>query len=179
MNDVSTNARMLRHGLTCLWPSEIANQCYCEYKVHLTLLHPEVQIDLPPLELGEESHLALTGQAEPITAAEIEQSIQTGKKLAICEWVLEGCFHGVRIRGRPDFFALKGKKAPDTPTSNSPAKTPFHDHEFQAAIYALLAESMGFSTDQLFLGIVMFPPSGRGGSSGCCLDERCHAPIPE
>jgi hypothetical protein len=102
MNDSDTKNRPLRHGLTCLWPSEIADQSYCEYKVHLKRLHPEVRIELSSLELGEANHTALVSQVEPITPAEIEQSIRTGKKLAICEWVLEGCFHGVRIRGRPD-----------------------------------------------------------------------------
>ena len=48
-------AEKLRHGLNYLWPSEIAEQYYCEYKVHLKRIHPEVRVDLPPLELGEVS----------------------------------------------------------------------------------------------------------------------------
>ena len=99
----------LRHGLEVLWPSELADQFYCEYKVDLKQLHPEVQIDTPALELGEASHAALMSHAEPVTPAEIEQSVRAGKKLAICEWALEGHFHGVPIRGRPDFFAFEGK----------------------------------------------------------------------
>jgi hypothetical protein len=87
MKDIIAEAEALRHGLTCLWPSEIAQQYYCEYKVHLKRLHPEVQIELPALELGEVSHAALASQAEPITPAEVEQSIRTGKKVALCEWV--------------------------------------------------------------------------------------------
>src|SRR5205085_8665120 len=100
-------ARGLLHGLHYLAPSEIADQFYCEYKVHLKRLHPEVQIELPSLELGEASHSALVSQVAPVTPAEIERSIRTGKRLAICEWVFEGHFQGVRIRGRPDFFAFE------------------------------------------------------------------------
>jgi hypothetical protein len=158
-------AEKLRHGLDCLWPSEIADQFYCEYKVHLKRLHPEVQIELPSLELGEASHAALVSQAEPVTPAEVEQAIRAGKKLAICEWVLEGHFRGVRIRGRPDFFAFEGKNALLLLDFKfSTAREPFRDHVVQAATYALLTESMEFSTEQLCFGIVLFPKAGLGTS---------------
>src|SRR5262249_1340753 len=141
-------AEKLRLGLKYLWPSEIADQFYCEYKVHLKRLHPEVRIELPSLELGEASHTALVSQAEPVTPTEIEQSIRVGKKLAICEWVLEGHFHGVRIRGRPDLFAFEGKNALLLLDFKfSAAKEPFRDHEVQAETYALLTQSMEFSTE--------------------------------
>jgi hypothetical protein len=167
MNDTSANAPTLRYGLTCLWPSEIADQFYCEYKVHLKRLHPEVQVEMPPLELGEVSHAALVSQAEPVTRAEIEQSIRTGKKLVICEWMLEGRFNGIPIRGRPDFFAFEGKNALLLLEFKfSAAKQPFPDHEVQAETYALLTQSMEFSTEQLCVGIVLFPPGGLGGSLG-------------
>src|SRR5262249_39172687 len=156
MNDTETKVGTLRHGLSYLWPSEVADQYYCEYKVHLKRLHPEVRIDLPTLEVGEASHAALVCQVEAITPDEIHHSIATGKKLAICEWVLEGTFHGVRIRGRPDFFAFEGKKATlllDFKFSS--AKEPFRSQEVQAEVYALLAGSMDFSTEELCFGIVM------------------------
>jgi hypothetical protein len=165
MNISDAGKTSLRHGLTYLWPSEIADQFYCEYKVHLKRLHPEVRMELPCLEMGEVSHMALVSQAEPVTPVEIVRSIRAGKKLAICEWMLEGCFHGVRIRGRPDYFAFEGKKALlllDFKLSR--AKKAFRDHRVQAEIYALLAESMAFSTDQLYLGIVLFPSVGPGSS---------------
>src|SRR5262249_35683402 len=110
MSDTATKGVNLRHGLSHLWPSEIADQFYCEYKVHRKRLHPEVRVELPPLHLGEASHIALVSQAEPISPTEIAQSIREGKKLALCEWVLEGTFRNVRIRGRPDFFAFEGMK---------------------------------------------------------------------
>jgi hypothetical protein len=75
--------------------------------------------------------------------------------------VLEGSFRDVRIRGRPDFFAFEGKKALlllDFKFSGG--KAPFRDHEVQAEVYALLAGSMAFSTDELCFGIVMFPSTG-------------------
>jgi hypothetical protein len=157
--------KKLRHGLNYLWPSEIADQFYCEYKVHLKRLHPEVQIDLPSLELGEVSHAALVSQSEPITAVEIEKSIRTNKKVAICEWMLEGCFQNVTIRGRPDFFAFEGMNALLLLDFKfSAARKPFRDHEVQAEIYALLAESMKFSTEQLCFGIVIFPSAALGSS---------------
>lgn len=164
MNDIGLHPGELRHGLSYLWPSEVAEQYYCEYKVHLKRLHPEVRIELPSLESGEASHVALASQAEPITSAEIEQSIRTGKKLALSEWILEGSFQGVRIRGRPDFFAFEGKKAVlllDFKFSG--AKRPFRDQEVQAELYALLAKRADFSTEELCFGIVLFPSAGIGG----------------
>lgn len=155
----------LRHGLNCLWPSEIADQFYCEYKVHLARLHPEVQIELPSLEIGEASHAALTRQAAPITRGEIERSIREGKKLAICEWMLEGHLDGVRIRGRPDFFAFEGKNALLLLDFKfSAAKKPFRSHEVQAQTYSLLTQSMEFATEQLCFGIVLCPTAGHGSS---------------
>jgi len=152
----------LRHGVSCLWPSEIAEQFYCEYKVHLKRVHPEVLIELAPLELGKIGHDTLATQAEPVTAAEIEESIRKGEELAICEWVLEGNFRGVWIRGRPDLFAFEGKKALLLLEFKfSSATEPFRDHKVQSEIYAWLTESMGFTAEQLCFGIVMFPPIGH------------------
>src|SRR5262249_22073848 len=164
MNQFDGTAQRLRHGLTHLWPSEIAEQYYCEYLVHLKRLHPEVRVDLPPLELGEVSHAALARQSEPVTPAEVERSIMSGKKLAICEWVLQGSFRGIRICGRPDYFAFEGKKATLLLEFKfSGAKEPFRSHEVQAELYGLLAQSMDFATEELCFGIVMFPPAGLAG----------------
>jgi hypothetical protein len=75
----------LRHGLTCLWPSEIANQAYCEYQVHLKRLHPEAH-DLSPERVnGELSHTALISDARPTTLAAINQAVESGKKLIVRE----------------------------------------------------------------------------------------------
>ena len=150
----------LRHGLYYLRPSEIAEQFYCEYKVHLKRLHPSVRIELPALEHGEKGHEILSGAAAPIAPAEVEQAIDAGKALAMCEWNMEGQFQDVLIRGRPDFFAFEGKNAIlllDFKFSR--AKTPFRNHTVQAEVYGLLAQSMGFSTEQLCLGIVLLSPA--------------------
>src|SRR2546430_17554035 len=97
----------LRYELTHLWPSEIADQLYCEYKVHLRRTHPEVHIESAALDWGEANHAALAAQAAPVTPEEVERSIREGKKLALCEWTLEGTFRDVPIRGRPDFFPFE------------------------------------------------------------------------
>jgi hypothetical protein len=173
VNEIGPQGEVLRHGLTYLWPSEVAEQYYCEYKVHLKRVHPEVRVQSPPLELGEVSHAALASQAPPVTAAEVEQSIRTGKKLAICEWVLEGRYRGVRIRGRPDFFAFEGKKALLLLEFKfSGAKGPYRDQQVQAEIYSLLARSMEFTTEQLCFGIVLFPGSGLGRGLGEAAETK-------
>ena len=162
----------LRYGLQYLWPSEIAEQFYCEYKVHLHRLHPEVRLEMAPLERGEASHAALAGQAEPVTAAQIEEAIQAGKQLALCEWVLEGTFAGVRIRGRPDVFAFAGKTARLVLDFKfSAGQRPFRDQAVQAETYAVLAASVGFAADELCFGIVLFPTSGLTGREAARAKE--------
>ncbi len=104
-------AAKLRHGADHLTPSQIAKQYYCEYEVHLKRLHPEVRIELPTLDDGEEGHAALASEAKPITQAELEQEIRAGKKLAISEWTMEARCQDVLLRGRPDFLAVDGKTA--------------------------------------------------------------------
>lgn len=154
-------AAELRYQLAQLWPSEIADQYYCEYKVHLGRTHPEVRVESLALDWGEANHAALASQAVPISPAEIERSIREGKKLALCEWTLEGVFRDVPIRGRPDFFAFEGTNAHlllDFKFSGG--DRPYRSQEVQAALYALLAESMGFATAALWYGIVLFPRRG-------------------
>jgi hypothetical protein len=155
-------AATLRHGLDCLWPSEIADQWYCEHKVHLQRLHPRLRYESRLLESGEARHADLAAQAEPLSSAQVEQAVREGKRLALCEWVLEGRYRGVPIRGRPDFLALEGRAATlllDFKFSN--ARRPFPNHLVQAAAYGFLAEGAGFSARGLCVGVVLFPPGGR------------------
>jgi hypothetical protein len=158
-------AATLRHGLTCLWPSEIADQWYCEQKVHLQHVHPEVRYEsrlLEAGEAGEAGHADLAAQAEPVTRAQVEQAVREGKRLALSEWVLEGRYRDVPIRGRPDFLALEGREATLLLDFKfSAAYRPFPNHRVQADIYGFLAEATGLSARGLYVGVVLFPPGGR------------------
>jgi hypothetical protein len=155
-------AATLRHGLDCLWPSEIADQWYCEEKVHLQRLHPELRYESRLLESGEARHADLAAQAEPLTPAEVEQAVREGKRLALCEWVLEGRYRGVPIRGRPDFLALEGREVTLLLDFKfSAVYRPFPNHKVQADIYGFLAQATGFSARGLYVGVVLFPPGGR------------------
>jgi hypothetical protein len=155
-------AAPLRHGLACLWPSEVADQWYCEHKVHLHRLHPELRYESRLLEAGGARHADLAAQAEPVTPAQLEQAVREGRRLALCEWVLEGRYRGVPVRGRPDLLALEGRDATlllDFKFSN--ARSPFPNHKVQAGVYGFLAEAAGFSARGLYCGVVLFPPDGR------------------
>jgi hypothetical protein len=148
----------LRYDLKHLWPSEIADQLYCEQKVHLRRTHPGVRLELPVLEQGEESHAALAAQAVPVTREQVEKAIREGQKLALCEWTLEGTYREVPIRGRPDFFSFEGTEGRlILDFKFSGGDRPFRNQEVQAEVYAFLAGSMGFTSDGLCYGIVLFP----------------------
>jgi len=157
-------AAELRHGLEVLWPSELADQYYCEYKVHLKHTHPEVEVESPALEVGTAGHEGLASVAQPISRAEIAEAIRTGKRLALCEWTLEGEVEQVRLRGRPDYLAFEGTNAELVLEFKfARFQRPFRSQEVQAAVYGLLAEKMGFSCEGLCYGIVRLPPQPRGG----------------
>jgi hypothetical protein len=163
----------LRHGLEVLWPSELADQFYCEYKVHLKHLHPEVVAQVPALEVGSAGHEALASVAQPISPAQIEEAIRTGKKLALCEWTLEGEVEGIRLRGRPDYLAFRGKKAELLLEFKfSHFRRPFRSQEVQTEVYALLAEKMGFDCEELCFGIVRLQPEELIGVWGSFPKEE-------
>jgi len=177
-------AAELRHGLEVLWPSELADQYYCEYKVHLKHTHPEVEVESPALEVGTAGHEGLASVAQPISRAEIAEAIRTGKRLALCEWTLEGEVEQVRLRGRPDYLAFEGTNAELVLEFKfARFQRPFRSQEVQAAVYGLLAEKMGFSCEGLCYGIVRLPPQPRAahatspnGRKRCCGSSTSAAP---
>jgi hypothetical protein len=149
----------LRYNLGYLWPSMIADQFYCEYKVHLTKTHTEIDLELPALELGEAGHAALVQDVPLISKQQIAQAITEGRRLSISEWTLEGSYKDVSIVGRPDLVAFEGQKARlILEFKFSTAKRPFPSHKVQALVYCFLLECMGFTVDELFFGIVLVPP---------------------
>jgi hypothetical protein len=158
-------ARTLRYELECVNPSEIADQLYCEYKVHLSHLHPEVEVGLAAQELGEAGHSGLMSVAEPISQLQIEKAVREGRHLAVCEWTLEGVYKGVKMRGQPDYFEFEGKQGLlllDFKFTRS--QRLFRGQEFQAEVYSVLAGLAGFSTGALLCGVVRFPHQLSGAS---------------
>jgi hypothetical protein len=158
-------ARTLRYELESVSPSEIADQLYCEYKVHLSHLHPEVEVGLAAQELGEAGHSGLMSVAKPISRPEIDKAVEEGRHLAVCEWTLEGVYQGVKLRGEPDYFEFEGKQGLlllDFKFTRS--QRLFRGQEFQAEVYSILAGLAGFSTDELFCGVVRFPHQLTGAN---------------
>jgi len=154
----------LRYELDHLWPSEVADQMYCEYKVHLRRTHPEVQLGLPSLEIGEKAHTQLVSELPAVSPQQIDEAIRQGKRLALCEWTLEGECLGVKLRGRPDLFSFEGRAARLTLDFKfSSATRVFPGQKLQAALYALLAQSMGFDASELCFGVVLLPRPGQLG----------------
>lgn len=154
----------LRYGLPCVWPSAIADQFYCEYKVHLANEHPEVRPWLPALVLGDEGHAALEAEAVPISEAEVQQAVRDGKTLAVCEWALEASLDGVPVRGRPDLIHFQGHDAQlllDFKFGD-PSHRPFLNQIVQLEVYALLLEGVGFRIDDLVMGVVRLPRPAEG-----------------
>ena len=102
----------LRYELPYVSPSAVADQMYCEYKVHLAHTHPEVIVAVEAIEAGEQGHASLVADAEPITPEEIEKAVAAGRQLVVCEWTLEGIVHDVTLRGRPDLLSVADLPSP-------------------------------------------------------------------
>ncbi len=149
----------LRHGVSYLTPSEMASQFYCEYKVHLNRLHPQVVNEIPQLQIGTMGHAELTSEAVPVTKAEIDKRINQGQNLVICEKDLQAEFEGVQVTGRSDFFVVhRNRSLLIMDFKFTKSLRPYTDQIAQVQIYALLSELMGFIPDELVLGVVLLPP---------------------
>ena len=121
MNDIGAKAGTLRHGLTYLWPSEIAEQYYCEYKVHLKRLHPEVRVDLPPLELGEVSprpSSAKPSRSPPLKSSRPSERARSSPSVSGSWKAVSAAFTFV---GGPTSLPLKARRRSCCSTSSSPA----------------------------------------------------------
>lgn len=148
-----------------MWPSDIGNQYYCEFKVHLECSHPEVETHFGAMEIGEAGHEGLEAIATPITQQQIEEAIHDGQSLAVAEWTLGAIINGVPIRGRPDLVSMAGKDVESILEFKfSSAATPFFNQAVQVATYGLLAERMGLGIKDMVLGIVLLRPAGFVGN---------------
>lgn len=155
-----------------LWVSRIAEQFYCEYKVHLRRCHPEVQILHDRLMQGEKAHDALLWQGQAHAGDAFNESTGLGKEASDdsnsdrISWSVSGAqvrpeqtlvanLEGFRIVGRLDLLYLYDEKAIlILDLKHTDSKEPSLDARVQVLLYGLLVEQH-FVTDELCLGIVL------------------------
>jgi len=148
-----------RYGISSVGASDISGQLYCEKKVELTLLHPDVRKATPELLAGQQGHEELAAGAIPISPEELRQKLESGEKLLVRESLLIGDYQGIPITGKPDLVDYDGLKARLLVEYKFTSKRePYPDHLLQLAVYGLLLHLSRRDTTSL-VGVLAFLPS--------------------
>jgi len=153
----------LRHGRRQVGVSTLASQWYCELKIELKHLHPEIRALSPALDLGTEGHERLSAGARPITRLYFEKDVAECRELYLQESRFEAEIDGVPVVGVPDLVHLQGRRCDlvlEMKFSRRPAL--YVDRYVQAQTYGLLLAQNGFDMARTacVIGIVPSPVEG-------------------
>jgi hypothetical protein len=153
----------LRHGRHQVGVSTLASQWYCELRIDLKHLHPEIRTWSPALDHGTAAHEQLSAEAAVISRADLEKDVAEGKELYLQESRFEADIDGVPVVGVPDLVHLNGRRC-DLVLEMKFSRRPslFLDRYIQAQAYGLLLERNGFVLDRTpcVVGVVQVPFEG-------------------
>lgn len=149
----------IRFGLNFVPVSVIAEQWYCEKAVDLRYRHPKVEFSSPELTYGTTVHELFACEAEKLTEKEIKDLIRSGKPASFREIRFEGIYRGIKVKGIPDYFSIKGGKALFLLDYKfSKHKRIFPSHRIQVDTYGFLLYKNHLDTDDLICGIIIVEP---------------------
>ncbi|MGA2361047.1 MAG: PD-(D/E)XK nuclease family protein [Candidatus Aminicenantales bacterium] len=149
----------IRFDLNFIPASIIAEQWYCEKAVELQYRHPGIEFTSPELTYGTSIHELFASETEELTEKEIKELIKSGKPASFREIRFEGVYRGVRIKGIPDYFSIKGGKALFLLDYKfSKHKRIFPSHRIQVDTYGFLLHKNYLDTNNLICGIVIVEP---------------------
>jgi len=154
----------LRHGRRQVGVSTLASQWYCELKIDLKHLHPEIRALSPALDLGTEGHERLSAGARPITREDFEKDVAEGRELYLQESRFEAVIDGVPVIGVPDLVHLQGRRCDlvlEMKFSRRPAL--YVDRYVQAQTYGLLLAQNGFDMARTACVVGIVPSPLEGG----------------
>ncbi len=154
----------LRHGRNLVGVSTLASQWYCELKIELRHLHPEIRFRSAALDRGTEAHEQLSAGATVISPEEFEKDVAAGKDLLLQESRFQAEVEGVPVVGVPDLVRLRGRRCDLVLEMKfSQRSTLYLDRFIQAQSYGLLLSRNGFELDRTpcVVGIVRAPLGGE------------------
>lgn len=137
------------YGIKHVRVADIAEQLFCEKKVELRLLHPEVKKGTSQLA-GLAGHDELAAEARPVSRKELREQLASGKKVLLREASFPGRYRGIPILGKPDLVYFNGMRPlflVDYKFSGK--REPYPDHRLQIALYGMLLHQNKFETDGL------------------------------
>lgn len=164
----------LRHGRRLVGVSTLASQWYCELKIELRHLHPEIRVRSAALDLGTEAHERLSAGATVISRDEFEKDVALGKELFLQESRFEAEIEGVPLVGVPDLVHLQGRRCDLVLEMKfSRRSTLYLDRYIQAQSYALLLARNGFDLGRTpcVVGVFQAPLEGERNEKFRTLKE--------
>lgn len=162
-----------RYGVLSVRVSDIADQLYCEKKVELRLLHPELIKASAELLEGLEAHQELAADALPVSEEEFRAQVARGERVLLRESSFSGEYKGIPISGKPDLVWFEDGKALLVVEYKFGAKRePYPDHLLQVALYGFLLHAGRHDTSELVTALVfMAPRTAAYGARGRSLEE--------
>lgn len=162
-----------RYPYRSLSVSDIADQSYCEKRVHLWLKDPGRRISVPRqiehvslsalahealVDAGEELHLSIAGLAEPLDSETLIEKIAIGNSVWALETGWSAEFAGFPISGVPDaVYFDQGRPWMVIEYKNIESNQLQMSHRVQLQIYGYLLEQAGYEVDDLLLACLLVP----------------------
>ncbi len=143
----------LRHGLPFIPASAMAGQYYCELKVDNSFVKGDIRTEAKTE--GDVLHEEILAM-QKTTVEKVVNNIDE-KPVYTASFPLASLVNGVVLAGRPDaVIFVKGRPlfVVELKTTVGDPGILYQDQEFQAGIYGLILEGMGFDCRELNLAIV-------------------------
>ncbi len=142
----------IRFGRDYVAVSEIAQQLYCEYKLHLSIT--EGRVETPAMELGIVIHDEVF-RGRRVSEDEFMDTVRNSE-FVIATLPLAIDVGGIRIVGVPDavvFMRGSAKAVIELKTSNKWLDRIFDSEYVQAQLYAYMLNRLGLGVDPLIMVI--------------------------
>ena len=143
----------LRHGLPFVPASAMAGQYYCELKVDNSFVKGDIQTEAKTEgDLLHEEILVM----QKTTVEQVVKNIDK-KPTYAASFPLASLVNGIVLAGRPDAIIFSQGRPSfvlELKTTMGDPNILYQDQEFQAGIYGLILEGMGFDCSGLTLAIV-------------------------
>jgi CRISPR/Cas system-associated exonuclease Cas4 (RecB family) len=143
------------YGINSVRAADIAEQLFCEKKVELRLLRPEIKKGASQLA-GLTAHEELAAEARPISRKELNEQLASGKKILLRETLFSGRHREIPIVGKPDLvFFDRMRPLFLVDYKFSAKRETYPDQRLQVALYGMLLHQNKFETE-LLVTIIAF-----------------------
>lgn len=167
-----------RYPYPRLSTADIADQSYCEKRVHLWLQDPGRRISVPRqiehmslsalahealVDAGVELHQSIAGLAEPLAKEMLTEKIALGESTWVLETGWSAEFAGFPIGGVPDAVYFDHGRPWIVIDYKTVATNQLQmSHRVQLLIYGYLLEEAGYEVDGMLLACLLIPRSSGG-----------------